>query len=182
MDRRKPGKGRDTTTRDATQAAAAGYRLPDPPPRQPDEVTAFRYIYKPGSHQRLAKHFGNPETTLVEYDLWMVASPLHNRAQARRPDMLIAFNVSAELYAEHNGYIISEQGKPPDFVIEVASPSTAQNDTGVKRGEYAVLGIPEYWRFDSTGNDYGDKLAGEVLDHGTYRPLPVEETAPGTLQ
>ena len=31
--------------------------------------------------------------------------------------------------------------------MEVASPSTAENDTGVKRDEYAALGIPEYWRF-----------------------------------
>jgi hypothetical protein len=33
-----------------------------------DEVTAFDHIYKPCGHQRLARHFSNPETTLVEYD------------------------------------------------------------------------------------------------------------------
>ena len=170
------------TTMNIIQPATAGYRLPDPPPRDLDEATAFRYIYKPGSHQRLAQYFGNPETTLVEYDLWIVASPEANRAESRRPDMLVAFNVSAEMYAEHNGYIISEQGKPPDFVMEVASPSTAGNDTGVKRNEYAALGIPEYWRFDSTGEHYNQRLAGEVLDDDTYRPLPVEEIAPGILQ
>ncbi len=96
--------------------------------------------------------------------------------------MLIAFGVSAEKYADNNGYIISEQGKPPDFVIEVASASTASNDTGVKRDEYAALGIPEYWRFDSTGEYYGQRLTGEVLDSGAYRPLPVEELSPGILQ
>ena len=170
------------TTKDTIQPGAVVYRLPEPPPREPDEVTAFRYIYQPGSHQRLARHFGNPGTTLVEYDLWIVASPQDNRSQARRPDLLVAFNVSPELYAEHNGYIISEQGKPPDFVMEVASPSTADNDTGVKRDDYAALGITEYWRFDSTGEDYGEKLVGEVLEGRTYRPLPVEEIAPGILE
>ena len=50
---------------------------------------------------------------------------------------------------------------------------------GVRRDEYAALGIPEYWRFDNTGEDYGEKLAGEILEGGTYRPLPVEELAPG---
>ena len=134
------------TTKNTIQPAPAGYRLSDPPPREPDEVTAFDHIYKPGSHQRLARHFGNPETTLVEYDRWIVASPQDNRAEGRRPDLLVAFNVSPGLYAEHNGYLISEQGKPPDFVMEVASPSTASNDTGVKRDEYAALGISEYWR------------------------------------
>ena len=170
------------TTKNTSQLATAGYRLPEPPPREPDEVTAFDHIYKSASHQRLARFFGNPETTLVEYDRWIVASPEATRSGRRRPDMLVAFNVSAEMYAEQNGYIISEQGRPPDFVIEVASPSTASNDTGVKRDHYAALGIPEYWRFDSTGRDYGERLAGEALDGDTYGPLPVEEIAPGILQ
>ena len=170
------------TTKNTIQPTAAGYRLPDPPPREPDEVTAFRYIYKPGSHQRLAKHFNNPATTLVEYDLWIVASPASNRTQARRPDLLVAFGVSLDRYHEHNGYIISEQGEPPDFVMEVASASTASKDTGVKRDQYAAPAIPEYWRFDNTGNDYGEKLAGEILDGDAYRPLSIEEIAPEILQ
>ena len=170
------------TTKNTIQLATAAHRLPDPPPREPDEVTAFRYIYQPGSHQRLARYFNNPATTLVEYDLWIVASLENNRTEGRRPDLLVAFNVSAKMYAEHNGYIISKQGKPPDFIMEVASPSTAGNDTGVKRDNYAALGIPEYWRFDSSGEYYGQGLAGEALDGDAYRPMPVEETAPGILQ
>ena len=170
------------TTKHTIKTEAAGRLLPNPPPRDMDEVTAFRYIYQPGSHQRLAKYFNNPATTLIEYDLWIVASPESNRAQARRPDLLVAFGTSPELYHEHNGYIISAQGKPPDFAMEVASASTASNDTGVKRDEYAALGIPEYWHFDNTGDDYGEKLAGEVLDGPAYRPLPVEEIAPEVFQ
>jgi hypothetical protein len=94
----------------------------------------------------------------------------------------VAFNVNPQMYHEHNGYIVSEQGKPPDFVMEVASPSTAENDTGVKRDEYAALGIPEYWRFDSTGADYGERLVGEVLDGDSYRSVDVSEIAPDVLQ
>ena len=96
--------------------------------------------------------------------------------------ILVAFNVNPQMYHEHNGYIISEQGKPPDFIMEVASPSTAENDTGVKRDEYAALGIPEYWRFDSTGADYGERLVGEVLDGDSYRSVDVSEIAPDVLQ
>ena len=36
------------------------------------------------------------------------------------------------------GYIISEQGKPPDFVMEIASETTAETDVGEKRDEYAA--------------------------------------------
>ena len=155
------------------------FKLPDPPPREPDEMTAYDHVYKHGKNRYLALHFGNPETTLVEYDRWIVASPQDNRTRARRPDLLIAFNVSPEDYAASNGYVVSEQGKPPDFVLEVASESTADTDTGAKRDEYAALGITEYWRFDETGEHHGAKLAGDRLQGTTYEPIPVDE---GVLQ
>ena len=115
-----------------------------------------------------------------------MASPKENRSRARRPDLLVAFDVSPHMYHEHNGYIISEQGKPPDVVMEVASPSTAGNDTGTKRDEYATLGITlgiqEYWRFDSTGTDYGQKLAGDTLEQDSYRSLEITGIAADILQ
>ena len=80
----------------------------------------------------------------------------------------MASDVDPELYYQSNGYVISEQGKPPDFVLEVASESTARRDLGSKRDDYAVFGIPEYWRFDETGEYYGDRLAGERLVDGVY--------------
>ena len=160
---------------------AGRFKLPDPPPREPDEVTAFDHIYRHGNNHHLAMHFGNAETTLVEYDRWIVASPEDNRG-AGRPDLLIAFDASPDDYAASNGYIISEQGKPPDFVMEVASESTAGVDTGAKRVDYAALGILEYWRFDKTGGLHGAKLAGDILAGNSYRPIPIEEVAPGILQ
>ena len=158
------------------------FRLPEPPEREPDEVTAFDHIYEHGNNRYLAIHFGNPDTTLVTADKWMVASEEFNKAQARRPDLLIAFDVSPDDYRASNGYIVSEQGKPPDFVMEVASPSTAEVDTGDKRRDYAALGIPEYWRFDETGNDHGDRLAGDRLEGDAYQPMPIDEVAPGVVQ
>ena len=169
------------TTENPIQAPAR-FRLPDPPPRDPDEMTAYDHVYKHARHTALALHFGNPDTTLVEYDRWIIASPRQNRARARRPDLLIAFGVSPEHYAASNGYIISEQGKPPDFVLEVASESTARTDTGPKRDDYAALGIPEYWRFDETGAYHRTKLAGDRLVEGRYEPIPITETDNGALQ
>lgn len=169
-------------TTENTLQRAARFRLPDPPPRELDEVTAYDHVYKYASHRYLALHFGNPDTTLIEYDRWIVASPQENRARARRPDLLIAFNVSPQDYRDSNGYVISEQSKPPDFVLEVASASTADVDTGVKREDYASLGIPEYWRFDETGAHHLTRLAGDILEGDSYRPTPIEEVAPGVLQ
>ena len=159
------------------------FRLPEPPPREPDEVTAFEQIHQHGNNHHLAMHFGNPDTTLVVAERWVVPTPQFNKSQARRPDLLIAFNVSPENYRDSGGYIVSEQGKPPDFVLGIASESTADIDTGAKRDYYAMLGIPEYWRFDATGEFHGAKLVGDQLVHDQYEPLfAIEELADGSLQ
>ena len=177
------------TTRNAVQKAgpAGGrdkerFRLPEPPEREPDEVTAFDHIYEHGNNYHLLMHFGKPDTTLVVADRWIVARPEFNRARARRPDLLIAFDVSPEDYHESRGYIVSEQGKPPDFIMEVASPSTAEVDTGDKRVDYAALGVREYWRFDETGDSHGDRLAGDRLEGDGYQSIPIDEVAPGVMQ
>ena len=102
--------------------------------------------------------------------------------ERRAPDLLIAFDVDLELYRANNAYIIAEQGKPPDFVLEVASPSTARRDLYAKREDYRIMGIPEYWRFDETGEHYGEGLAGDILIEGQYRPVPIETLEEGVLQ
>ena len=158
----------------------ARFRLPEPPERRPDEVTSYDYVYAHGTPLHLQRHLGNPESTLVTADKWLVADPDYR--PFRRPDLMIAFDVSPELYFEQNGYVISDQGKPPDFVLEVASPSTAQVDTGEKRAEYAALGIPEYWRFDHTGDWHGSRLAGDRLVDHRYEPIPIREIEPDVLQ
>ena len=85
------------------------------------------------------------------------------------------------MYLAHNGYVISEQGKPPDFVLEVASPSTGRRDTVDKRVAYAALGIPEYWRFDRDGRSHGTRLAGDRLADGQYDPIQIDELPDGSL-
>ena len=158
------------------------FRLPDPPRREPDEVTAFDHVYKHGNNRYLAIHLGNQETTLVVADRWIIAHPDADWSRARRPDLLIAFNVDPAAYHASNGYIVSEQGKPPDFVLEVASESTGATDTGAKRQDYAALGISEYWRFDETGQHHGVRLAGDQFVGDRYRPITIEQLPDGTLQ
>ena len=158
------------------------FRLPDPPQREPDEMTQYDTLFKHGDSHALAVHLGKPETTLVEADRWIVARPEDNRARARRPDLLVAFGVDPAIYRENNGYVVSEQGKAPDLVLEVASESTRETDVVAKREEYAALGIGEYWRFDETGEHHGTKLAGDILVNGRYQPIEIEELPGGVLQ
>ena len=134
-----------------TTPNTTGFRLPDPPERGGDEFTRARHLFMTGSAHHLVRHLGSPETTLVSADLYITQVP-RSRQDGRipGPDLLVAFDVDPELYHRSNGYVISEQGKPPDFVLEVASASTAAEDLGPKRDDYAAFGIPEYWRFDET--------------------------------
>ena len=172
---------------DARPAAAATdtFRLPDPPERGMDEkMTNYIHIFDRGQPENLRQHLGRRETTLIGAELYITLSPGDHTIPRRRPDLLIALNVNLEMYRQDNGYIVSRQGKPPDFVLEVASESTGAMDTGVKRDNYEQLGVAEYWRFDETGGCWhGTPLAGDRLADGAYRPIPIEkrETADGVV-
>ena len=145
-----------TTAKPVTTTAPERFRLPDPPEREPDEdMTSFKHLARAGNAYLLAEHLGNPDTTLIEADRWIVPDPSFNKARAKRPDMLVAFDVDPAIYDANNGYVVSEQGKPPDFVLEVASESTGDADLNEKRDFYESIGVLEYWRFDETGEFHG---------------------------
>ena len=176
-----------TTTPVTTGPKLPGlYRLPNPPERAQDEKLAnFISLSRPGFVHHLAQHLGDPESTLLAADLYITTWPrreLPSGATHRVPDLLVAFEVDPAAYRARNGYVIEEQGKPPDFVLEVASPSTASEDTGAKRADYEALGIVEYWRFDETGEHHGAHLAGDRLEGGVYVPIEVAEKPDGVLE
>ena len=74
-------------------------------------------------------------------------------------------------------------GKPPDFVLEIASESTGRADYTTKRDTYAAYGVGEYWRFDPTGGQHSDAaLSGERLVDGVYEPMPVHHGRDGVIR
>ena len=168
-----------------TPKAPPGFTLPEPPKPQDEKMTASKHLSLTGGAHFLALHLGNPETTVIGADLYLVPIPtteLTSMAGAVYPDLMVAFDADPALYYAQNGYVISEQGKPPDFVLEVASPSTGRRDTVYKRARYAELGVMEYWRFDETGQYHGVRLAGDRLVNGRYEPIQVDELSDGNLQ
>ena len=96
--------------------------------------------------------------------------------QRVKPDLFIAFDVdNAGIRDNLPNFWIWEIGKVPDFVMEVASPSTAANDLGWKRELYQRLEIQEYWRFDPTGGQlYGKPITGERLVAGRYEEYELQ--------
>ncbi len=156
--------------------------FPDPPEISHDKLTNFDHLAANGNVHHLVIHFGNPETTLVAGERYLAVAPTRDMAGLRYPDLLIAFEVNPALYRRRRAYVIEDQGKPPDFVMEVASPSTRRIDATDKRSDYAALGIPEYWRFDEAPQGRRPRLAGDRLVGDEYQPIPIEELADGVLQ
>ena len=166
----------------ADKKRRGSFVLPDPPEDEPEDMTSFDHLALSGSVHHLAQHLGNPETTIVAGERYLTRAPGTPAADRMAPDLLIALGADPKTYRENNGYIISEQGKPPDFVLEIASRSTGRQDVVEKRTAYANLGIPEYWRFDETGEFHGTRLAGDRLVDGRYEPVPIETGEEGVLQ
>ena len=157
----------------------------EPPSRTDDQFPVFLprsdmqnsiYLDKPAHQAALSRHFGKPDTTIILSEIPVNLRPSQRRDH-RIPDLLVAFNVSFGTAIGQRGYAILEQGKPPDFVLEVASLTTGRNDYREKRVDYAAFGIPEYWRFDPSGGRYHDApLAGDRLVGDAYQPIPVVQS------
>ena len=175
------------TTKPTAKAMPAEARpklsaLPDPPKR-PDAMKQRRNLAT--SDQVLRSHYRNRPDVLVSGDGYLCYEARDAR-RSPRPDCIVSFNmpISPEVIEEEaNGYVISEIGKPPEFVLEIASESTGGRDYTVKRDNYASLLVGEYWRFDRTGGLYHDAaLAGDRLVNGVYAPIPVERGADGIIR
>ena len=107
---------------------------------------------------------------LVAADI-LVYSEEGNNKKSIAPDVLVAFGIGTH---KRSSYFVWEEGKPPDWVLEVASPSTKKKDLDDKRRAYAEMGVPEYWLFDPRGDLYPlgtPRLQGLALVDGEYRPL-----------
>ena len=176
-----------TTARPANPPAASApaqpFCLPDIPQRHPDDMTSVKYLHEPGQTHHLSQYLGNHDTTLVTGERYVILGPDYDPNDCRYPDLLVAFDVDPAAYEARNGYVVSEQAnKSPDFILEVASQRTANDDLGPKKDYYERLGVSEYWLFDSEGRFYGFRLRGYRLVGGRYAEIEVSEITPGVFQ
>ncbi|MEQ9671024.1 Uma2 family endonuclease [Coleofasciculus sp. G2-EDA-02] len=79
----------------------------------------------------------------------------------REPDFFVVLNVDGE--RERQGWVVwEENGRYPDVIIELMSPSTAAMDTGVKKDIYEqTFRTPDYYVFNPFEPD---SLQGWRLD------------------
>ena len=86
------------------------------------------------------------------------------------PDVFVVFGVEDRARMR---YLVWEEGKGPDFVLEVASPSTWSRDLERKPGVYARMGVGELFLFDPWEGRYlRPALRGHRLMEGEYVRLP----------
>ena len=75
-------------------------------------------------------------------------------------------------------YLTWEQGKPPDFALEVASKTTFRRDRREKIEIYRALGVKEYFLHDATDRFLKPRLQGfRAVGAGQYAPV-VPTVAP----
>lgn len=158
--------------------------LPDIFYEEPERVEDGMLQYFPIARigQLLREKYEDAPDVFIHGDIFIS----YDRTDGNRrikPDLFIAFDVPAEEIREKlPNFWLWEIGKVPQFVMEVASPSTAANDMGDKRSRYERLGITEYWRLDPTGGElYELPLIGERLVDGAYQAYELRAGDDGSV-
>ena len=148
-------------------------RFPDFTPR--DDMKNWFYLHESAIGSALAIHLRDVQNAIVVSEVPVTPSQPRGN-DVRIPDLLVSFDSDLALLRGQNGYVIDSQGKAPDFVLEVASPTTG-------RADYERFGVGEYWRFDPSGGEYHDvALAGDRLVDGSYEPIEIEVLGEGRLR
>ena len=124
----------------------------------------------------LLHHFRDHDDVLVAMELVVYYLRGDNRVWLQ-PDVQVVFGVGRG--GNRSTFKVWEEGKAPDFVLEVASPSTAENDARHKAQEYLGIGVREYWRLDPTGTMMGTPLEGYRARGGRYHHVESVERTGG---
>ena len=90
----------------------------------------------------------------------------NKRRKVVAPDVFVVFGVPDKA---RRSYRVWEEGKVPDFVLEVASKGTYEKDLGSKKGTYERMGVREYCVFDPAGGMHRPRLQLFRHEGGVYK-------------
>jgi Uma2 family endonuclease len=92
-----------------------------------------------------------------------------NKRRHVAPDVFVVKGVPKQ---KRDYYLLWEEGKSPDAIIEITSKSTRTEDTTKKFKIYRdILKVREYFLFDPRGDYLDPTLQGYRLSRGDYVPI-----------
>ena len=121
--------------------------------------------------EALEAHFSHNPSVYISGDIMMYyveGSP--NKSVS--PDVLVSFGIGMKA---RRTYLVWEEGKVPEFVMEFSSKNTYQNDLTGKMDIYASLKIQDYFLYDAEGLYLPSPLMGFELVDGIYVAVPPGE-------
>ena len=117
--------------------------------------------------QVLEAHFAQTPEVYVSGDILMYYVEGDPR-KVISPDALVTFGIGKK---NRMTYKVWEEGKVPDFVMELSSKTTYRNDLEGKMALYASLGIQDYFLYDAEGLFLDSPLLGFTLVDGVYHAI-----------
>ena len=94
------------------------------------------------------------------------------------PDVFVVFGVTKKKRLSYK--VWNEENKVPNFVLEITSATTQENDEEEKPHKYSQLGIQEYFQYDPTGDYLTPQLKGSRLIDGNYQSIQGNVLPDGT--
>jgi Uma2 family endonuclease len=100
-----------------------------------------------------------------------------NKRKHISPDVFVVKGIAKH---RRDNYLLWQEGKSPNFALELTSSSTRNEDTSKKFKLYRdVLKVREYFLFDPYGDYLEPPLQGYRLRDGNYDPIaPVDNRLP----
>jgi len=95
------------------------------------------------------------------------------------PDVFVVFGVEKRQRETYK--VWEENGKTPDWVLEVTSSTTQQEDEQDKPEIYSKIGVKEYFQYDPTGDYLNPLLKGRRLVGDRYQIMTPSRLFDGTL-
>ena len=151
------------------------YPEPDGSPMAESDPARDYLVY---GVESLKLYFQNRRDVYVSGNLWLSYEQGVPDAVVC-PDVFVVFGV--ENRPRRSYKVWEENGKTPDWVLEVTSSSTRHKDEREKPQTYAQMGVSEYFQYDPSGDYLKPPLKGRRLTEDGYQIITPERLENGTL-
>ncbi|NJK74111.1 MAG: Uma2 family endonuclease [Oscillatoriales cyanobacterium RU_3_3] len=151
------------------------YPSGDGEPMAESDITCYYLFYALGA---LRLFFQERSDVYISANSYIYYEEKNNKAVVA-PDIYAVFGVSNRQRRTYK--LWRENGIAPQFVMEVTSETTQENDQISKPEIYKELGVTEYFQYDPSGDYLNPILQGVRLVNGEYEPIAANNISFDTL-